>query len=112
MGKPLILLDRDGVLNRLVVDPEHGTVDSPLHPSQVEMVAGAAEGLRRRVGLRAWPNLRRGETELVAKAREVLGADRFGEVFAAGARLNQRQAVAAVEGATSSVCSSGEAVEG
>ena len=74
-------------------------------------MAGAAEGLRRRVGLRAWPNLRRGETELVAKAREVLGADRFGEVFAAGARLNQRQAVAA-GGATSSVCSSGEAVEG
>jgi tetratricopeptide (TPR) repeat protein len=81
-------------------------------PERAALVAGAAEGLRRRVGLRAWPNLQRGETELVAKAREVLGADRFGEVFAAGARLNQRQAVAAVEGATSSVCSSGEAVEG
>lgn len=33
----LILLDRDGVLNRLVVDPEHGTIDSPLHPTQVEV---------------------------------------------------------------------------
>jgi D-glycero-D-manno-heptose 1,7-bisphosphate phosphatase len=47
MGKPLILLDRDGVLNRLMVDPEYGTVDSPLHPSQVEMVAGAAEAVAR-----------------------------------------------------------------
>lgn len=42
---PLILLDRDGVLNALVVDPEHGTVDSPLHPSQVRMVAGAPEAV-------------------------------------------------------------------
>jgi len=33
----LILLDRDGVLNRMVVDLEHGTVDSPLHPAQVEV---------------------------------------------------------------------------
>ncbi len=31
----LIILDRDGVLNRMVVDPEHGTIDSPQHPSQV-----------------------------------------------------------------------------
>src|SRR5579862_9167127 len=45
MGKPLILLDRDGVLNRLVVDADQGTVDSPLHPSQVEMLPGVAEAL-------------------------------------------------------------------
>src|SRR5260370_36516534 len=45
MGKPLILLDRDGVLNRLVVDPEHGTVDSPLHPSQVALLPGVVEAL-------------------------------------------------------------------
>ena len=31
----LILLDRDGVINEMVVDPEHGTADSPLHPDQV-----------------------------------------------------------------------------
>jgi D-glycero-D-manno-heptose 1,7-bisphosphate phosphatase len=33
------------VLNRVVVDPEHGTIDSPLHPDQVQMVPGAAEAL-------------------------------------------------------------------
>jgi histidinol-phosphate phosphatase family protein len=47
MGESLILLDRDGVLNRMVIDPEHGTIDSPLHPEQVEMVPGAAEALAR-----------------------------------------------------------------
>jgi len=26
MARGLILLDRDGVLNRVVVDPEHGTI--------------------------------------------------------------------------------------
>jgi D-glycero-D-manno-heptose 1,7-bisphosphate phosphatase len=45
MGKPLILLDRDGVLNRLVVDAEHGTIDSPLHPRQVEVLPGVPEAL-------------------------------------------------------------------
>jgi histidinol-phosphate phosphatase family protein len=47
MGKPLILLDRDGVLNALVVDPEQGTVDSPLHPSQVRLLPDVAEALAR-----------------------------------------------------------------
>jgi hypothetical protein len=32
----------------------------------------------------------------VAQVREALGTDRFNEVFDAGARLNQREAVAAV----------------
>ena len=60
------------------------------------LLAGAVEGLRRRVGLRAWPMLRPGEAELVARVREALGADRFGQVFAAGARLSRQQAVVAV----------------
>jgi D-sedoheptulose 7-phosphate isomerase len=47
---PLVLLDRDGVLNALVVDPEHGTIDSPLHPSQVEMRPGVPEALSALVG--------------------------------------------------------------
>jgi D-glycero-D-manno-heptose 1,7-bisphosphate phosphatase len=42
----MILLDRDGVLNRLVIDPEHGTIDSPLHPSQVVIAEGAPLALR------------------------------------------------------------------
>ena len=64
-------------------------------PERAALVAGAAEGLRRRVGLRAWPILRPGEAELVAQARRALGADRFDQAFAAGARLTQQEAVAA-----------------
>jgi predicted ATPase len=65
-------------------------------PERAALLAGAAEGLRRRAGLRAWPTLRRGEDEVVARVRQALGADRFEEVFAAGSRLSQREAVAAV----------------
>ena len=65
-------------------------------PERAALLAGAAQGLRRRVGLRTWPMLRRGEAELVAQARQALGTDRFDQAFAAGARLNQQQAVAAV----------------
>ena len=64
-------------------------------PERAALLAGAAEGLRRRAGLRAWPMLRRGEAELAAQVRQALGADRFDQVFAAGARLTQQQAVAA-----------------
>jgi predicted ATPase len=65
-------------------------------PERAALVAGTAEGLRRRAGLRAWPMMRQGEAELMAQIRQALGADRFEEVFAAGARLNQQEAVAAV----------------
>ena len=65
-------------------------------PERAALVAGAAEGLRRRVGLRGWPLLRRGEAALLAQIRQALGADRFDQAFAAGSRLTQRQAVAAV----------------
>jgi tetratricopeptide (TPR) repeat protein len=67
---------------------------------QAALLAGAADGLRRRVGLGVWPLLRRGEAELVAQIRQAMGADRFDEVFAAGARLNQPEAVAAVRDGT------------
>jgi predicted ATPase len=46
---------------------------------------GAAEDLRRRVGLRAWPSHRRAEAALVDQIRRALGADRFDRAFAAGA---------------------------
>jgi predicted ATPase len=67
-------------------------------PEQAALLAGAAEGLRRRAGLRAWPTARRGQAEPVARVRQALGADRFEEVFAAGTRLTRREAVAAARG--------------
>jgi hypothetical protein len=69
-------------------------------PERAALVAGAAEGLRRRAGLRAWPLLRPGEAEVVAQVRQTLGADRFDQAFAAGTRLTQQEAVAAARTGT------------
>jgi hypothetical protein len=60
------------------------------------LVTGAAAGLRQRASLWVWPLRRRLEAQLLAQIRQALGADRFEEVFADGARLSQREAVAAV----------------
>jgi D-glycero-D-manno-heptose 1,7-bisphosphate phosphatase len=43
----LLILDRDGVLNRHTVDAEQGTIDSPMHPSQVVLEAQVPELLAR-----------------------------------------------------------------
>jgi D-glycero-D-manno-heptose 1,7-bisphosphate phosphatase len=46
-------LDRDGVINSYVYNAEFGTVDSPSHPDQFELMPGAAEAIRllKRLGL-------------------------------------------------------------
>jgi len=63
-------------------------------PERAALLEGAAEGLRRRVGLPAWPLLRRVEADLVAQVRQRLGAGQFDQAFSAGAALTQREAVA------------------
>ena len=63
-------------------------------PQRAARLEGAAEGLRRRVGLSAWPPLRRMEDDLVAQIRQRLGAGQFDQAFSAGSRLTQREAVA------------------
>jgi hypothetical protein len=63
---------------------------------QAALLAGATTVLRRSAGLRVWPALRRGSVDTIEQVREALGGHRFDEVFAAGTRLNQQQAVAAV----------------
>jgi len=66
-------------------------------PDRAALLEGAAEGLRRRVGLPAWPHLRRVEAELAARARQRLGDSRFDQAFSVGSRLTQREAVAIVQ---------------
>lgn len=39
---PALFLDRDGILNRMVYDENHGVLDSPRRPEQVRLVPGAA----------------------------------------------------------------------
>jgi tetratricopeptide (TPR) repeat protein len=66
-------------------------------PERSALLGGAAEGVRRRAGLREWPTMRTGQAELAAQVRQTLGAERFNELSAAGARLSQREAAAAVK---------------
>jgi len=65
-------------------------------PERAALLAGAAEGLRGRIGISTWPMLRPSEAQLAAQIRLALGDDRFGQVFAAGSRLSQQEAVAAI----------------
>ena len=41
--KPALFLDRDGILNEMVYDDDHGLLDSPRRPDQVRLVPGVAE---------------------------------------------------------------------
>jgi histidinol-phosphate phosphatase family protein len=49
LGNPRgqIILDRDGVLNEIVVDPEHGTIDSPMNPEQAKVFEFIPKALKR-----------------------------------------------------------------
>lgn len=38
--KLAVFFDRDGVINELIFNPQHGTVDSPMLPSEVKLVYG------------------------------------------------------------------------
>jgi len=42
MQKRAVFLDRDGVMNRYVYNPETGTVDSPSNPSEFSLLPGVA----------------------------------------------------------------------
>ena len=65
-------------------------------PQRAALLQGAVDGLRRRVGLRAWPLLRPVEADLLAEVRQKLGTARFDQAFSVGSRLTQREAVALV----------------
>jgi D-glycero-D-manno-heptose 1,7-bisphosphate phosphatase len=41
-----VFLDRDGTINAMVCDPDHGVVDSPAVPDQFRLLPGVAEAIR------------------------------------------------------------------
>jgi predicted ATPase len=67
-------------------------------PHQAAVTLGATEGLRRRVGIRVWPTLRRSEAELVEQLKHALGADQFEEAFTTGSALSRHETVTMVRG--------------
>ena len=46
MSRPAVFIDRDGVINELVPDAVSGRPESPLHVSDVRLIAGVGEALR------------------------------------------------------------------
>jgi predicted ATPase len=59
---------------------------------------GAADGLRRRAGLKAWPSTRRREAELVTRVAQAADSWDFEDALAAGAQLSHREAVVLLRG--------------
>ncbi len=57
---------------------------------------GAADGLRRQAGLRAWPSTRRSEAELAISVSEEMDPKAFSDAQAAGVELSHRDAIALV----------------
>ena len=53
MSRRAVFLDRDGVINAYVYNPEFGTVDSPARPDDFTLLPGAAEAIAKlkRAGL-------------------------------------------------------------
>lgn len=47
MSRPAVFLDRDGVLNALVLNPATGKMESPLVPSDLHLLDGVLPALRR-----------------------------------------------------------------
>ncbi|WP_179266282.1 ATP-binding protein [Asanoa hainanensis] len=64
------------------------------NPERAALLAGAADGLRRRAGLRVYPSLRQREAVLTGRLREALGEADFDILFAKGGRLTRPEAVA------------------
>jgi D-glycero-D-manno-heptose 1,7-bisphosphate phosphatase len=47
LGRPAVFLDRDGVLNALVLNPATGRMESPLKPDDLHLIDGVVPALRR-----------------------------------------------------------------
>ncbi|HWM18907.1 MAG TPA: DUF4062 domain-containing protein [Ilumatobacteraceae bacterium] len=62
------------------------------------MALGAADGLRKRAGLRAWPLIRQSESELIARLVQQTDPEVYRDAFAAGSELHARDALALLDG--------------
>ncbi len=68
------------------------------HARQAAIASSAADGLRRRAGLRAWPSMRPGEGQLVERVKAQLDPKTYEEALAVGSEFTRRDAIALVRG--------------
>jgi D-glycero-D-manno-heptose 1,7-bisphosphate phosphatase len=90
MSRAAVFVDRDGVLTELIPDPRSGLPESPLHPKDVAIVAGAATALGR---LRDAGYLLVGVTNQPAAAKGVVGVDELEAVQELVVSLFEREGV-------------------
>ncbi len=45
--KKAVFLDRDGVINAMVYNPDHGIVDSPINPEEFKLLPGVGKAIKR-----------------------------------------------------------------
>jgi predicted ATPase len=62
------------------------------------MALGAADGMRKRAGLRAWPLIRQSESDLIARLVQQTDTEIYRDAFAAGSALHARDALALLDG--------------
>ena len=65
------------------------------------MALGAADGLRKRAGLRAWPSTRQSESELISRLVQETDQEVYKDAFAAGSELHSRDALVLLGGVSS-----------
>lgn len=89
-----VFLDRDGVINALVYNPEFGLVDSPANPRQFRLLPGVPEAVRliNELGFLAvvisnQPGVAKGK--FTAALLEAMTHQMSGELAKQGARLDQ-----------------------
>jgi D-glycero-D-manno-heptose 1,7-bisphosphate phosphatase len=88
-----VFLDRDGVVNAMWYDPEHGTVDSPARPDQWRLLDGAGAAIARLnaagflvVIVSNQPGIAKGK--MVPALLEAITARMHEDLAAAGARVD------------------------
>jgi hypothetical protein len=64
--------------------------------SHAARALGAADALRKQVGLAAWPSMRRNETDLVTRVTQTLDPDLYERLFAESATVSRREGIALV----------------
>ncbi len=91
--QPAVFLDRDGVVNAMWLDPEHGTIDSPANPEQFRLLPEVGSAIRQ-LRERGWLTVVISNQPGIAKGKfsprllEAMTQKMHDELAATGARVD------------------------